>query len=29
VIGALILMTCVLASIQIARLRWLNEKSSI
>lgn len=26
VIGALILMTCVIASIQIIRLRWLNKK---
>ncbi len=26
VIGALILMTCVIATIQIARLRWFNKK---
>jgi len=26
VIGALILMTCVIAAIQIARMRWLNEQ---
>ena len=29
VIGALILMTCVITAIQIARLRWLNQDSSL